>query len=104
MARSFLLLPCLLVCLACAARFPVDNLKMGMTTKEVQESAGEPRFNHLGNTWIYPLWAWNWMDFLVDKDVYLHFDEEKLVQWQVTESIPPPRCSTPRTASEIYCR
>jgi hypothetical protein len=42
MARSFLLLPCLLICLACATPFPIANLKEGMTTETVREKFGAP--------------------------------------------------------------
>jgi len=94
--RSFLLVPCLLICLACATPtpFPVENLKVGMTTKEVRQSVGEPRFNHLGKTWIYTHEERDWVGFVIKKDVFLHFDEEKLVQWQVTEPFPPPVVSS----------
>ena len=90
MLRSCLLALCLLVCLACATPtpFPVENLKVGMTTKEVRQSVGEPRFNHLGKTWIYTHEEGDWVGFVVKKDVFLHFEEEKLVQWQVTEPFP----------------
>ncbi len=95
MLRSCLLALCLLVCLACATPtpFPVENLKVGMTTKQVRQSVGEPRFNHLGKTWIYTHEEQDWVGFVVKKDVFLHFDEEKLVQWQVTEH-PPRRSSS----------
>ncbi len=88
--RSLPLLPFLAICLACATPtpFPVENLKVGMTTKEVRQSVGEPRFNHLGKTWIYTHEEQDWVGFVVRKDVFLHFDEEKLVQWQVTEPFP----------------
>jgi len=90
MLRSFLLAPCLLICFACATpiTFPVENLAVGMTTKEVRQSVGEPRFNHLGKTWIYTHEERDWVGFVIKKDVFLHFDEEKLVQWQVTEPFP----------------
>ena len=40
MLRSFLLAPCLLVCLACATPFPVENLEKGMTAEAVRENFG----------------------------------------------------------------
>ena len=42
MARSFLLVPCLLVCLACVTPFPIENLEEGMTKETVREAYGEP--------------------------------------------------------------
>ena len=95
MLRSFLLATCLLIGLACATpiAFPVENLAVGMTTKEVRQSVGEPRFNHLGKTWIYTNEERDWMGHVFKKDVFLHFNEEKLVQWQVTESLCPERWS-----------
>ena len=42
MLRSFLLAPCLLICLACATPFPLDNLEEGMTYETVRENFGEP--------------------------------------------------------------
>ena len=93
MLRSFLLAPCLLICLACATPtpFPVENLKVGMTTKEVRQSVGEPRFNHLGKVWIYTHerenWDWLFFPTVISGDVFLHFHEEKLIQWQVTEPV-----------------
>ena len=35
MLRSFLLVPCLLICLACATPFPLDSLEEGMTAETV---------------------------------------------------------------------
>jgi hypothetical protein len=55
MVRSFLtrlfgsvtqtvrLVPCLLVCLACATPFPIENLEEGMTTETVREKFGAPK-------------------------------------------------------------
>ena len=42
MVRSLLLVPCLLVCVACATPFPIDSLEEGMATETVRESFGEP--------------------------------------------------------------
>ena len=42
MLRSFLLVPCLLICLACATPtptpFPIEKLAKGMTTETVRET------------------------------------------------------------------
>ena len=35
--RAALLVPCLLVCLACATPFPIDSLEEGMTHETVRE-------------------------------------------------------------------
>ena len=37
-----LLVPCLLVCLACATPFPIESLEQGMTYETVREKFGEP--------------------------------------------------------------
>ena len=42
MLRSFLLLPCLLICLACATPFPIESLEEGMTAEAVRAEFGEP--------------------------------------------------------------
>ena len=114
--RSLVLIPCLLVCLACATPFPVENLEEGMTPLEVRESVGEPRFIAPNGVWIYtheeqewvftffpltplfiPLFAglpdasWDEM-YVIKGDVFLHFNDGKLWRWQVTE--PPPAVSS----------
>ncbi len=42
MLRSFLLIPCLLIGLACATQFPLDSLEEGMTMVQATEAFGEP--------------------------------------------------------------
>ncbi len=42
MLRSFLLASCLVVCLACATRFPTESLEKGMTMEQATEAFGEP--------------------------------------------------------------
>ena len=37
-----LLVPCLLICLACVTPFPIEALEEGMTTEAVRENFGEP--------------------------------------------------------------
>jgi hypothetical protein len=39
---TVLLAPCLLICVACATPFPIENLEEGMTTETVRENFGEP--------------------------------------------------------------
>ena len=41
-AARVLLLPCLLLFLACATPFPIESLEEGMRTETVRESFGEP--------------------------------------------------------------
>ena len=36
--RTVLLIPCLLICLACATPFPIEDLEEGMTDETVRES------------------------------------------------------------------
>ena len=43
MVQFFLLLPCLLISLACATPFPIENLAEGMTMETVREKFGKPR-------------------------------------------------------------
>ena len=43
MMRSFLLAPCLLICLACATPFPYEKLQKDMTADGVRQTFGEPR-------------------------------------------------------------
>ncbi len=52
MMRSFLLIPCLLVCLACATPFPLDDLEKGMTAEAVRAEFGEPESIN-GSAWHY---------------------------------------------------
>ncbi len=87
--RSFLLIPCLLICLACATAtpFPVENLEEGMTPLEVRESVGEPGFIASNGVWMYTHEERNWAGFVARNDVFLHFEDERLFHWQVTEPI-----------------
>jgi hypothetical protein len=51
--RTVLLVPCLLVCLACATPFPFERLEEGMTTEAVRERFGAPEA--MGLTFgVYP--------------------------------------------------
>ncbi len=40
--RVVLLAPCLLICLACATPFPLENLEKGMTMEQATEAFGGP--------------------------------------------------------------
>ncbi len=42
LTRTLLLVPCLLICLACATPFPLENLEKGMTMEQATEAFGEP--------------------------------------------------------------
>ena len=112
MLRSFLLAPCLLVSLACATPFPLDSLEEGMTTEAVRENFGEPEAietepEGVGSSWTYvdeellwglflhaplsiPIYAaipdtpWDYM-VVNRRPILLHFEAEKLVQWNVGE-------------------
>ena len=46
--RSFLLAPCLLISLACATPFPLENLEEGMTMVQATEAFGEPSSTNIG--------------------------------------------------------
>ena len=48
--RTFplLLAPCLLICLACATRFPFENIKHGMTVETAREEFGAPKATEAG--------------------------------------------------------
>ena len=49
-----LLIPCLLVCLACATPFPVENLEKDMTAEAVRENFGAPEATRgAGSSWTY---------------------------------------------------
>ena len=87
MLRSILLVPCLLISLACATPFPVENLEEGMTPLAVRHAVGEPRFIAPNGVWIFTHEEQNWVGFVVRKDVFLHFNDERLYQWQVTEPV-----------------
>ena len=135
-ARSLLLAPCLVVCLACATPFPIENLEEGMTAETVREKFGAPEATNTvwdptifwRGTWTYDAessWTyvdeernressvlfslflphqigltvigavgtlvtgrldfqWDWA-YVERKPVVLHFEQEKLVRWEVIE-------------------
>lgn len=41
-SQTVLLVPCLMICLACATPFPIENLEEGMTGETVREMFGAP--------------------------------------------------------------
>ena len=68
MMRSFLLVPCLLICLACATPFPLDDLEKGMTAEAVRAEFGEPesetKLGDVESSWTYVDEKPNWVAFL----------------------------------------
>jgi hypothetical protein len=75
-----LLIPCLLICLACATPFPVESLEKGMTAETVREKFGAPEATNLrwditsqggrmlpvltGESWTYTHEIQNWVTTL----------------------------------------
>ena len=90
-ARAVLLIPCLLICLACATPFPLENLEEGMTTGTVWENFGEPEAiswpGRAESSWSYVHEERDWF-IVIRKPVVLHFESEKLVGWEVLEPTP----------------
>jgi hypothetical protein len=114
--RTVLLVPCLLICLACATPFPIDDLEKGMTTDAVRADFGEPEAIH-GSAWHYTHEEQNWgmtayctlfapfcalmspISLLAEGKtifqlagvdewpVVLQFEGEKLVRWEVLSDI-----------------
>ena len=53
-----LLIPCLLVYLACATPFPLDSLEEGMTTEAVREKFGAPEDVQTAPEGVEPFWTY----------------------------------------------
>ena len=116
MLRSFLLIPCLLIGLACATPFPLDSLEEGMTMETVREEFGAPEAIETGpegteSSWKYLDERLSWQMFIFpqallsipicaaipDKPwdcqyiysvpVLLRFEGEKLARWEVIEPV-----------------
>jgi hypothetical protein len=85
-----LLVPCLLVCLACATPFPIEKLKEGMTAEEARQAFGEPHVIRHGKVWIYTGHVLERSDYYYrdQRDIYLHFEGGKLARWHVAELGP----------------
>ena len=69
MARSLLLVPFLLIGLACATPFPIDSLEEGMTTEAVREEFGAPEAIETGpegteSSWKYLDERLSWQSFI----------------------------------------
>ncbi len=110
MLRSFLLAPCLLICLACATPFPIENLEEGMTAETVRETFGEPKGGVLSSSWwtyvdekrmwpfilippfmltipvftAIPDTPWDHI-YVNRRPILLYFKAEELVYWDVGE-------------------
>ena len=122
-----ILIPCLLVCLACATPFPVENLEEGVTDETVREKFGAPEamwtkpggadsswsYVHEEQNWFFTVmsstlflphcilltdvsmpfvsaehWCGVFLPVVGKGKVVLHFEEEKLVRWDVIEPVP----------------
>ena len=81
MLRSFLLAPCLLICLACATPFPTENLEEGMTMETVRKEFGAPEAIETGPDGTESSWT------------YVH--EEKGLQEWVNTLVPLTYFSIP---------
>ena len=109
-ARVVFLIPCLLICLACATPFPFEKLEEGLTVGTVLREFGPPEAIESGSgdagpCWCYPhekqMWTntiffpitpfmipfmKTWSDaYFTREEVVLHFEEEKLVLWDHRE-------------------
>ncbi len=77
MLRSFLLVPCLLICLACATPFPIESLEEGMTAETVRENFGEPEAipttepEGMDSSWSSVHEERNWVNTVVFSSVLL---------------------------------
>ena len=116
--RSFLLAPCLLICLACATSFPIESLEEGMTTEAVRENFGEPESIRteppygVATLWTYAHEETEWgmlvfpqsllsipicaaipdmqwdCLYVSSRPLLLHFEAEHLVRWEVVKPVP----------------
>lgn len=82
LTRTVLLVPCLLVCLACATPFPIEKLEEGMTKEIVRETFGEPVATDA--VWDPPgaPWAWNGTWTYEAKSSWTYPNEEQ--DWSFT--------------------
>jgi len=87
--RADLLVPCLLVCLACATPLPLEKLEEGISTEAVRQEFGEPEATRPSpesgrSRWCYHDGGFDnwWADGWWTKPVLLDFEDEKLVRWE----------------------
>ncbi len=77
MLRFFLLVPCVLICLACATPFPLDSLEEGMTTEAMRANFGEPEANSttepegMDSSWSYVHEERNWFNTVLFSSILL---------------------------------
>ena len=69
-----LLVPWLLICLACATTFPLDDLKKGMTAEAARVKFGEPEHTDARR---WPKGAIDWSYTHKGRPLVLFFDEAK---------------------------
>ena len=88
-----LLVPGLLICLACATPFPIESLEEGMTAETVRENFGEPVATYTfwdPQVGVFPP-AYDakssWTYYVGRKPVVLYFRQEKLIRWEVIEPV-----------------
>ena len=106
MMRSFLLAPCLLICLACATPipFPLESLEEGMTTETVRENFGAPEATNrrwdigdgpavINGPAVLTGVSWTYVHgiYVYEMPIVLDFEEEKLVRWEVLPLDPVVR-------------
>ena len=87
-ARVALVTPCLLIGLACATPFPIENLEPGMTAESLRENFGEPRsvgmwpvesepgdlllsFDTTTTSWTYVHEMQDWFSTFITSTVFL---------------------------------
>ncbi len=115
-AVGVLLIPCLLLFLACATPSRIESLEEGMTAGRVRAEFGAPdateaesesaesrwTYSHEEQNWAFTLFpltplvipftlavgdGWK-AAYVISKSVVLHFEAEKLVRWEVIEPVP----------------
>ena len=114
-AQVVVLVPCLLIYLACATPFAIEKLQEGMTTETVREKFGDPESIETGpfffgdSCWRYVHevqdWEGTWFPltpvfipffaafdrwdalYVRRRPVLLHFKGEKLVRWELIEPV-----------------
>ena len=90
--RAVLLIPCLLICLACATPFPFEKLEEGMTADGVRQTVGEPKSVGKERGYSYFFYADGW-----NETVAIRFDGDERVHgwvsWRDTPWWDPGGCA-----------
>ena len=109
-----LLVPCLLICLACVTvtPFPIEKLEVGMTAETVRENFGYPEVLHdsVGeSSWTYPhveaaceVWGVPQYDCRAQRTV-LYFEEGELTRWVVLDAVSDKGCDDPGLRVVLNC-